>query len=170
MSIAPASIIAPPALDQQFDLIFSNFGGLNCLNPDQLQRLAEWSLKHLNEDGSLILVIMPRDTLIEKWYRKYKGDNTSFEQRQGDNPTVVNVDGQAVHTYFYNPDEVIELLPTLKVKTVKATGYVPSYWSGNRLEGLVLGLGWLFGLFGLGAQYGDHFLVHFRKDGTRIKT
>ncbi len=152
-----------PNLDQQFDLIFSNFGGLNCLDRDQLKRFAEWSLKHLKKDGSLVLVMMPRDTLIEKWYRKYKGDNNSIELRQSNQPTAVNVDGQAVHTYFYNPKGVIELFANLNVAQIKATGYVPSYWSEHRLEGLLLGLDLFFNLISLSPKYGDHFLVHFHK-------
>jgi len=152
-----------PNLNQTFDLIFSNFGGLNCLDRDQFKTFADWAVKHLNEDGSLILVIMPRDTLIEMWYRKYKRDKKSIDLRQGNQATAVNVDGQEVNTYFYNPDEVIELFPNLKATSVKATGYVPSYWSGNRLEWLVLLFSRILKMIGLTGKYGDHFLIHFRK-------
>jgi ubiquinone/menaquinone biosynthesis C-methylase UbiE len=153
----------PPDLNQQFDLIFSNFGGLNCLDRDELKRLANWSMKHLSKDGRLVLVIMPRDTLIEKWYRTYKRDNKSIELRQSNQPTIVNVDGQAVRTYFYNPDEIVSLFKGFKLIKVKATGYVPSYWSGHRMEGLLLMMSKVFSAFGLGAKFGDHFLVEMRR-------
>jgi len=150
-------------MGQKFDLIFSNFGGLNCLDKDQLRQFATWSRDHLNDGGSLMMVIMPRDTLIEKWYRQYKGDHESLRLRQSQTATEVNVDGQSVKTYFFNPDEVTELFSDFEVVNVKATGYVPSYWSGHRLQGVLLILSRVLRLFRVNARYGDHYLVEMRR-------
>ncbi len=152
-----------PHLSQQFDLIFSNFGGLNCLDSNQLRRFANWSQSHLVDGGSLILVIMPRDTLIEQWYRRFKGDRQSLRLRQSQNPTQVNVDGQLVQTYFFNPDEVTEIFEGYEVKTLKATGYVPSYWSGHWLESVLLLFSRVFSILSIGGRYGDHYLVELVK-------
>lgn len=152
-----------PKIDQSFDLIFSNFGGLNCIDRNQLRLFSTWAEAHLNTGGQLILVIMPRDTLIERWYRKFKGDKQLLSLRQSNKPTQVNVDGQAVSTYFYNPEELEEIFSEFKMKKCLATGYVPSYWSGHRMESLLLVLSKLFSLVGLSGKYGDHYLVEMVK-------
>lgn len=48
-----------------FDLVFSNFGGLNCLSPEALQALAVPLAACLAPQGQLIAVVMPRCCLWE---------------------------------------------------------------------------------------------------------
>lgn len=48
-----------------FDLVFSNFGGLNCLSPESLQALAAPLAACLTPQGLAIAVVMPRLCLWE---------------------------------------------------------------------------------------------------------
>ena len=48
-------------LSDQYDLIFSNFGGLNYLSPKELQAFFEKAKTRLTSNGKLMLVIMVQD-------------------------------------------------------------------------------------------------------------
>ncbi|MBI3349786.1 MAG: class I SAM-dependent methyltransferase [Burkholderiales bacterium] len=48
-----------------FDVVLSNFGGLNCLSPEQLRGLAAQLVGCLSEQGRVIAVVMPRLCLWE---------------------------------------------------------------------------------------------------------
>jgi ubiquinone/menaquinone biosynthesis C-methylase UbiE len=51
--------------DKKFDLIFSNFGGLNCLSETELLSFFKNATQKLEKDGVLALVIMPNFCLWE---------------------------------------------------------------------------------------------------------
>jgi len=53
---------------ETFDLVFSNFGGLNCLSKSELEKFFKNAQDLLSENGKLILVIMPKNTLWEQFY------------------------------------------------------------------------------------------------------
>src|SRR5688500_9177279 len=46
--------------DKKFDLVFSNFGGLNGLNPESLRKLLQNLPSILNPGGRFVGVIMPK--------------------------------------------------------------------------------------------------------------
>lgn len=91
--------------DKKFDLVFSNFGGLNCLDEQQLTLFFQNSDSCLSEKGKLILVIMPKNTLLEQIYFMLKGNVKQAFRRKKKN-IVANVDGEWVNTYYYNPSEI----------------------------------------------------------------
>ena len=55
-------------LQQRFDLVFSNFGGLNCVNPMTINEIALNLSKVIKPGGSLIGIIMPEACLWERVY------------------------------------------------------------------------------------------------------
>ena len=55
-------------VEQPFDFIFSNFGGINCLQEAALKLLFENAHKILSEKGKIALVIMPKNTIWEQLY------------------------------------------------------------------------------------------------------
>lgn len=91
--------------DKKFDLVFSNFGGLNCLDEKQLTLFFQNSYSCLSEKGKLILVIMPKNALLEQIYFMLKGNVKQAFRRKKKN-IVANVDGEWVNTYYYNPSEI----------------------------------------------------------------
>lgn len=121
--------ISEQFFDQKFDTIFSNFGGLNCLTPTELENFLSSSKKMLSEKGKLILVIMPKNTLWEKVYFILKGKfKTAFRRTKKE--VIANVDGTGVPTYYYNPKEIVHLTKTnFKCVELKPIGFFvpPSY-------------------------------------------
>lgn len=54
--------------NQKFDVIFSNFGGLNCVSPGRLKELGKELSNQLNPGGKLFLVLMHNWSLMEFVY------------------------------------------------------------------------------------------------------
>lgn len=105
---ADINTIAEQFSGSQFDVIFSNFGGLNCLTTQELHRFFLKCHEILSEKGQLVLVIMPKHTLWEKMYFILKG---KFEEafRRTKQVANANVDGVNVPTYYFNPNDVVQL-------------------------------------------------------------
>ncbi|GEP49653.1 hypothetical protein FNO01nite_03250 [Flavobacterium noncentrifugens] len=94
--------------DEKFDLIFSNFGGLNCLSEIRLELFFKNAAELLSENGHLILVIMPKNTLWEQFYFLAKANFKSAFRRKK-HPAIANINGEKVLTYYYNPMKVKNL-------------------------------------------------------------
>lgn len=88
--------------DTNFDVIFSDFGGLNCLSETELEAFLLNSGQLLSNNGQLLLVIMPKHTIWEQVYFLAKGKwREIFRRKQ--QKVIVTIDGEAVPTYYYNP-------------------------------------------------------------------
>lgn len=94
--------------DEKFDLIFSNFGGLNCLSEIRLKLFFRNAAELLSENGHLVLVIMPKNTIWEQFYFLAKANFKSAFRRKKYR-AIANVDGEKVITYYYNPMKVKNL-------------------------------------------------------------
>src|SRR6187402_1594752 len=66
---------------KKFDLVFSNFGGLNCLSKPEFEAFFKNIATVLNEKGRLVLVIMPKNTLWEQFYFLMKGQFKKSRRR-----------------------------------------------------------------------------------------
>ena len=90
-------------LDQKgpYDLIFSNFAGLNC-TPELEKTLA--SCNYLLKPGGLItLVILPRFCLWE-FLLLFKGKfKTAFRRFRGRKGTKAKIDGEYFRCWYYDP-------------------------------------------------------------------
>lgn len=105
---ADIKTIAATFEGQEFDLIFSNFGGLNCLSKSELEIFFRDANSILSEKGKLVLVIMPKNTLWEQFYFLAKAQFASVFRRKKES-VLVNVDGENVRTYYYNPKDIVNL-------------------------------------------------------------
>src|SRR5688572_4981004 len=54
--------------EKKFDLVFSNFGGLNCITPESFQKLLNKLPGILTPQGRFVAVIMPKFCLWESIY------------------------------------------------------------------------------------------------------
>lgn len=149
-------------LDHKYDLIFSNFGGLNCLSQSQLHDLSKCIELHLNKGGSFLAVLMPRDTILEKWYRTAKNEKHIFQARSNVQPIRVKVNEGNVETFFFNPDEFSEAFATFKVCHTFATGFIPSYLEKSKYFSFLSSLENLFLKMQMNPKYGDHYLIHLK--------
>lgn len=115
---------------EKFNLIFSNFGGLNCLNKQELQSFFHSSTKLVSSNGKLVLVIMPKNCFWESIYFLLKLDFKKAFRRNTSKALKVNVDDKKVATWYYNPKEIKHLAnPYFKVIRSKPIGFFipPSY-------------------------------------------
>ncbi len=155
---------------ENFDIIFSNFGGLNCLTSLELIQFFKSSSTILSKKGKLILVIMPKNTLWEKIYFILKGKfKTSF--RRTKKVAIANVDNASIPTYYYNPKDIVNLTNVnFDCLDVKPIGFFipPSYLEPffknkkrllqflNTLETKIKNWSFL-------SKYADHYLIVLQK-------
>ena len=99
--------ISETLFSNKFDLIFSNFGGLNCLSPTQLESFITKSQDLLKPSGKLVAVIMPKHSLWEQFYFSLKGKFREARRRNTAEAVVANVEGALVSTWYFNPKEIV---------------------------------------------------------------
>lgn len=155
-----------PRLEKDYDLIFSNFGGLNCLSAEQLGLFLEQAERSLSANGELILVLMSRSCALERIYYRLKGDREKAYRRAGGGPLMVAVNGLYVNTWYYNPKDLQALLPAgLSIQKAYPVGISipPSYMQkGINRKPWLLKLGaWLEPLIAIPplASMGDHYIL-----------
>ncbi|MBI3510216.1 MAG: class I SAM-dependent methyltransferase [Bacteroidetes bacterium] len=91
---------------KKFDIIFSDFGGMNCLDPDSIQDAAEKMNDLLNGSGRLVMVIMGRNCKWEQFYFKRKKDMKNAYRRRNANAVEADIAGSKVATWYYSPEEI----------------------------------------------------------------
>jgi ubiquinone/menaquinone biosynthesis C-methylase UbiE len=156
--------------DKTFDIIFSNFGGLNCLTPLELDSFIKKSLSILTPNGQLVLVVMPKNTLLEQLYFSLKFDFPNVFRRKKEF-AIANVDGEKVKTYYYNPKDIVNLAKeNFEFKQLNPIGFFvpPSYFESfiskkpklitllNSLEQKIKNQSRL-------SKYADHYLIVLQK-------
>ena len=152
------------------DFIFSNFGGLNCLSPDELSSFMKNATSLLKPKGKLALVIMPKNTLWEQLYFLLKLDFKSSFRRKGAN-AIANVNGEKVTTFYYNPKDIVNLAHlNFDLQQSRPIGFFipPSYlepFFKNKpqlisllqlLEKRITNVSWL-------SKYADHYFIVLQK-------
>ena len=162
--------IATVFQNDNFDLIFSNFGGLNCLSKSELEKFFQNAASVLSEKGKLILVIMPKNTLWEQFYFLAKAQFSSVSRRKKGN-ILADVDGEKVPTYYYNPKDIVNLAQhDFELVAQKPIGFFvpPSYLEPffkdkkgllrflNALENGISNWSFL-------SKYADHYIITLQK-------
>lgn len=94
------------ALPQQYDLVFSDFGGLNCVSGETLQVLLERLKQLLQPRGRIILVLMPRFCAWETLYfLKSFNFKKAFRRRRRRPQTARLAEGE-VTTWYHSPADL----------------------------------------------------------------
>ncbi len=155
---------------EKFDLIFSNFGGFNCLSRNEIASFFSISENLLNLNGKMALVIMSKHCWWERFYFSIKGDFKKAKRRNTNNFVYANVEGVQVPTWYYNPEEIENLANNIYTKTIiKPIGiaippsYLEPFFKNKKwwLKLLIWKEKWLSNSFW--AKYADHFLIIFQK-------
>lgn len=114
-----------------YDLIFSNFGGLNCLSPQELPLFLEDAAKLLRPGGHLVMVVMGRFCWWESLYFSLKGDWRKAWRRRKRTATAAPLDEHtSISTWYYSPlDFTTQAPPALTQKQLNPIGFwvPPSY-------------------------------------------
>ncbi|WP_108803815.1 class I SAM-dependent methyltransferase [Aquimarina sp. Aq107] len=157
--------------EHSFDLIFSDFGGLNCLSPNQLTQFFITAEKKLKPNGQIIGVIMPKHCIVENSYFIIKGDLKKAFRRNTNNAVMANVDGTDVATWYYDPKNIKKTTRNLfSIDKVAPIGFCipPSYlepFFKNKLRILrvLKNLDIFFNRFSFLSKYSDHYLISLSK-------
>lgn len=112
-----------------FDVVFSNFGGLNCITKTQLNKFFTDAEKILNPNGKIILVVMPSFCV---WETNYFLAKLNFKQafrrlkKKGANAKVGN---SIVKTYYFGPKKIKRIANHFTHEATHPVGFFipPSY-------------------------------------------
>ena len=92
---------------KQFDLLYSNFGGLNCT--DKLNELLPQLMDRLKPGGVAVLVIMPVFCLWERIMILKGNMRLAFRRRRG-KAASAHIEGEYFKVWYYNPSYIIQAL------------------------------------------------------------
>lgn len=161
-----------PFANKKFDLIFSNFGGINCLSPDALKKLNTTCSQLLNENGKLIFVVMGRFCLMESIYFLLKGKFKSAFRRSSKKPVQAKIGGDGmIDIWYYKPSELIRnFSPDFKYVTKRPVGlfvppsYLENYFSKRKKTfRLFLKVDRTFSSMSFTSSLSDHYIIELHK-------
>jgi ubiquinone/menaquinone biosynthesis C-methylase UbiE len=155
--------------EKKFDLIFSNFGGLNCINPESLKKLFDKIPSILNPDGRFVAVIMPKFCLWESIYFASKFQFKNIFRRWTSESVDAGLQGALVKTWYFRPGQIKSWAHKFSLVSVKPIGFAlpPSYlqqfflrhkrflWRLNKLEKKFSGWSIVSGM-------SDHYLIDLK--------
>ncbi len=156
--------------NQKFDLIFSNFGGLNCLDRHEVKEFILKSSELLNPFGKMVLVVMPKKCLWERGYFMLKGQFRKAFRRNTNDKVLSDVNGVKVPTWYYQPKEMASFASmdyhTALVKPIGISippSYLEPFFKNKKilLKTLVRIEKLLVHKFFAG--YADHYIISFQK-------
>lgn len=157
-------------LPETFDLVLSNFGGLNCLSPEDMRRFGAALPALLRPGGRFVAVVMGRFCGWESLYFLLKGQPRAAFRRWSVQPVEAPLDADTrLPVWYYGPYVFEKFFPALARRTVQPVGcwLPPSYldpWFSRRPQGLE-GLNFLEKKCRgrLWAAAADHFLLVLEK-------
>lgn len=155
---------------KKYDLIFSNFGGLNCLGGEELPDFLKSARdKLLSDNGSIIMVVMSKGSIWESLFYLRKLNFKKAFRRNTNKALLVNVNGQNVPTYYYNPSFFKKVKESFSVEAIQNIAFFlpPSYLEPifAKRPGL---LNFLFRLerkfckLSFLAGFADHYLIELK--------
>ncbi|MFM2016847.1 MAG: hypothetical protein RL007_503 [Bacteroidota bacterium] len=150
-----------------FDLVLSDFGGLNCIDEKQIRLLAENLSVMLRPGGRFVAVVMSDDCTFEKLYFNRKGERNKAVRRKDKNGTATVIENETFTTWYYSPDKFSALVNhVFTTRKTKAVGWMipPSYLNAYFVKrpGLLRTLNIIentIGNMSAFARKADHFLI-----------
>lgn len=95
--------------NREFDLLFSNFGGLNCVRSSDLKHLLKEFHSITKPGGRLIMVIMSKSCLWEKLYFSLKLKFNQAWRRHSKKGVPFEFGGESMKIHYFNPSDIIQL-------------------------------------------------------------
>ena len=154
-----------------FNIIFSNFGGLNCLSPEQLRLLSKDLRNILKPKGRIIIVIMGRKCIWERLYFKLKRKTREVNRRKNMTLQIANGGNTAQVVGYYSPKELYAFFEEdFSIGTCKPIGLFipPSYLDKafkekKIIQRVLIFLEKMFTNFSSLSDYADHYLIELHK-------
>ncbi len=158
-------------ISESFDLIFSNFAGLNCLNPDEIKAFMQQAQNKLNDKGDLILILLSSASWWEKFWGFIANNKKLRIRRQEKTGVSTKINNQMFMTYYYAPKTIAAFAPldfeVIKVMPIglfiPPTFLEPRVKTKGRLLKRLEKLEQTFATWSLLSNYADHYLIHLKK-------
>lgn len=154
---------------QQFDFIFSDFGGLNCVNEPELEHLSKDFAKLLYPGGKIVMVVMGKYCLWETAYFLLKFKLGKALRRWDNKGVHTKIEEEEFETWFYSLSGLKKIFaPHFKLTDAKpiALAVPPSYMQNyfdkrpkllqrlNRWDKFLTRWSWL-------SNFSDHLVLTF---------
>lgn len=94
---------------KKFDLVFSNFGGLNCINTADTIQFSRNCYQLLRPGGILFLIYISKACTWERLYFSYQGNKEKASRRKTNGPVTSQVEGHPVSIWYYSTTELATL-------------------------------------------------------------
>lgn len=157
--------------DKKFDLIFSDFGGMNCLSPDEMKVASNNFAQLLNPGGRVMLVIMSRNCRWEQFYFKRKNDLKSAYRRREKEGVEAIIFDQKFSTWYYSPEEMqtffsneFSIVTHQPIGITLPPSYLDNYFRKHPTQLKVLNFAeQLLGNWSALSDKADHYVIDFIK-------
>jgi SAM-dependent methyltransferase len=157
-------------LDDKYDLLLSNFGGLNCLVTEELKQFSKNISPYIHSHGHLALVIMGKKCLWENLFF-YKQNDKRLYRRDTNEGVETTINGIRFKTYYYSPEQIQQIFSNeferIMVKPIGLfipPSYLNAYFSNKKMLLRFLNfLEKIFGKFSFLSNYADHYILILRK-------
>lgn len=154
-----------------FDLIFSDFGGMNCIGPGEMADVSARLASLLNPGGRLVLVVMSRNCKWEQFYFRRKNDLANAYRRRSKEPVEADIFGERFSTWYYSPEELAEFFSAQflfnagkPIGIALPPSYLDSWFRRRRFLLSLLNVSEkLLGNFSSLSDKADHFLLDLAK-------
>ncbi|RLE17277.1 MAG: hypothetical protein DRJ65_23025 [Acidobacteria bacterium] len=159
------------SLEGPFDLVFSNFGALNCIDEAGLRNLAEKLVPITTIGSHAVFVVMPRACLWETSYFLVRAKPRSAFRRFRGGPVSAAVGQASVPTWYHSPGAVARAFkPAFQRQAVTPVGFTvpPSFlepWAGRnpRVLAALAKIDQIVRPIGLLGSISDHALIHLER-------
>ncbi len=154
-------------LQGRFDMAFSNFGALNCADPQAIAKLSATIGERLNPGGIFVGVIMPRETAWERLYFSLRPAKKKWDRGKGH--SQADLPGSSVPVWYYNPVDFIDVFSGFDTIALHPIGFFvpPSYLENATGVRACLNVLSALDTFATHipalSRFSDHYLVALRK-------
>lgn len=156
--------------EESFDVIFSNFGGLNCANSADLAKTFSEVSSLLKPGGQFIAVVMGSACIWEMAYYLLKRDKRAF-RRTNKNGAKTVLGSQIFTTYYYSPAQIKKLSKKFFQSTrqsplgfIMPPTYVEHYFAKRRgILSFLAKLERSITSFSILSNFADHYMIVLKK-------
>jgi SAM-dependent methyltransferase len=157
---------------KKYDIIYSNFGGINCVSPGELRSLLTKCFDLLTPEGKLICVVMGKNCPWERFLFSIKGDRTQANRRSHPGPIQAHVGDDAnISIWYYNSEDLASAAAShFSTVMVKPVGLLipPAYgrnawWHFRALIYVCKQMEIFFSRYSVFQDIGDHIFISLKK-------
>lgn len=168
---AGISEVVPVSGGKKYDLIFSNFSGLNCIDESELTEAARHFNEILKPGGHLIFILFGTNCTWEKFYFFLKGKRKEMNRRKSRGPVHVKLMDSGIDVFYYSPKEISRLFKNyFDAVTTRPVGFFlpPTYLEHffnrkKRLFRLLAFADRMTGSLSFLSNRADHYIIEMKK-------